>query len=243
VQLAHFVGALRRRDFRSAATILQTPKPSGATAKKKLASNFLEYSYGWKPLVQDIWTSCDILQKPIGFERVRSSGSATHVYSYIWRNNDPNGSAGIDQNSTAKFSVRMGAEVAISNPNLWLANQLGLVSPVVTAWQILPFSLVVDWFVNVEQYLMSTSDFYGLHVQNAWTTTFYRGQETYAAWGGPYDPPDQRWSYGSQTVGCGMTRVAGITAPPLYIRPFRGFSLARAFNAIGLVVAVLDKSR
>lgn len=243
VQLAHFVGALRRKDFASAARTLRTPKPSGATNKKALASNFLEYSYGWKPLVQDIWTSCDILQRPIGVERVRSSASSNHVYQYVFRDNDPSGSSGIDQNSTTKVTVKMGAEVSISNPNLWLANQLGLVNPVVTAWQILPWSLVVDWFINLEQYLMATSDFYGLHVTNAWTNTFYAGRETYTAFGGPYDPPDQRWSYGSATNGTGLTRVAGLTAPPLFVRPFRGFSLARAANAIGLVVSVLDKSR
>lgn len=248
-QLARVVVKIRRRDFAGLRRefgpvphVSGKPESSGRR-RKNVASSFLEYSYGWKPLVQDIWTSCDILQRPIGVEKVTGSASSHHVYNYTYRDNDPQGQAGIDQKSTAKVSVKMGAGVSISNPNLWLANQLGLVNPVVTAWQVLPFSLVVDWFANVEQYLSASSDFYGLHITNAWTTSFYRGRETYVAFGGPYDPPDQRWSYGSETEGIGMVREAGLKAPPLIIRPFKGFSLARAANAIALVVAVLDGKR
>jgi hypothetical protein len=55
-------------------------------------------------------------------------------------------------------------KVTIDNPNLWLLNRMGLINPLTVAWDLVPWSFVVNMFVNVNSLLNSVTDTVGLNV-------------------------------------------------------------------------------
>lgn len=124
---------------------------------KSAGSLWLEYWFGWSPLLSDIHASVDILQgvSPAATKRTfRSSGSAN---SFSLLSNDAYGF------SNVKLDVRVGitANIDVTNPDLLKANRLGLINPATVAWELIPFSFLVDWFIPVSKFLESYTDTVG----------------------------------------------------------------------------------
>jgi len=123
---------------------------------------WLELSFGWKPLLNDIHSSVNVMQQEFGFTSVKAT--ATDVYYET--SNDPN----IVFGGQAIKKISWGARVRIDNPNLFLANQLGLVNPAYVLWDAIPFSFVIDWFVPVSTFLSSFTNEFGLSLEQSYTT-------------------------------------------------------------------------
>lgn len=255
IQMATFGRHLLRGNLVGAARTLKlSAVPKRASVKKSAANNYLEFHFGWAPLIGDIYSAIDVLQSPI--KTMKASGSSNNgtercdlaaphegsnpsafypSYTY-WK--DFKYWAGVRR-------LKMGADVAVSNPNLWLANQLGLVNPAILVYEKIPFSFVADWFFNVEQFLSSGTDFYGLTLKNAWTTRSFKGTFN------QYDKRLYRWWEGSVIVNGGgvfidsladvahLARSTGIAQPSFYVRPFKVFGWRRTAAAVSLLTQQL----
>ncbi|UUW21320.1 MAG: maturation protein [Sanya fiers-like virus 23] len=168
VQLLTFTRQLRRLDFRKAAKTLGLSKPPAGLSRRKtakaFANNFLEYHFGWSPLVKDIYDCVSVLESRIPPHR--ATGRATveqSVPEFLSGNR-------YDKNHyLARCQLR--ADVRVDNPNLALATQLGVTNPAIVAWELVPFSFVVDWFMNVGDFLQSFTDFAGFQIMNPCKTT------------------------------------------------------------------------
>lgn len=243
VQMARAAGALRKGRFGDVASILKTPVPSGVSKRKALSQNFLEFEYGWKPLISDVQSSWSILTSDPGVRWIRGRSRFSlrnTVYShssygnggYFWSRNEN----WIDYTVTCRTGVR------ISNPNLFLANQLGFLD-LALPWKLMPFSFVVDWFVNVEQVISSATDWFGVTLIHPHVSYFQKG-------GGLINTSARNnYPNGTSSSSTGSTRrngvllrrSLGIPSPSLVIKPFKGFSLQRGAQAAGLVMAVFGK--
>lgn len=73
---------------------------------------------------------------------------------------------------TDNYRTQLLATVYIDNPNLALANQLGFVNPATVAWELVPFSFLVDWFVPVGRFLSTWTDFAGYQFLEPTTTRY-----------------------------------------------------------------------
>lgn len=123
--------------------------------REPLAGQVLEYEFGWAPLVSDLkaalTTVCDAV--PDEWITSRASGvvmvtlPSTSSFRGTW---------------DGKCRITYNARVAISNPNLWLLNRMGLINPGVVAWDLIPWSFVVNMFVNVNTMISSVTDEVGL---------------------------------------------------------------------------------
>lgn len=254
-QLAQFARHLRAlRLVDAARTLKLSAVPPGASRSKSFANNYLEFHFGWSPLIADIYAAVNVLQEPIKTPWVRAS-----IREYLGRMNlgadttlvDP---GAVYPNNTYLRTYRYwevervtacGAHVSVSNANLWLANQMGLINPAVIAWELVPFSFVVDWFMNVSQVLSAFTDFYGLSLSQTWTTTTIKGNAAYYYEGRYRWRENGVWVYGGGVFGDARGRFVhtrrelGLPRPTFAVRPFKMFGLRRSAAAVSLVVQQL----
>jgi len=191
----------------------------------KDASNlWLEHHFGWSPLVQDMYDAVKVLASNPPARRITATASGTQEVkegnfgSYSWTHR-----------GVYSVKVRLGAHVTISNSNLAFFNQMGLINPASVAWEVVPFSFLVDWFIPVGKFLESYTDMLGYDVVYAFTTTLRECtvDSTYNQDSGPQ---------GGTVKAASMSRELGL--PPFrFVRPpFQGFSLARGATAVALVI-------
>jgi hypothetical protein len=229
LQLARFARKLRRGDPIGAAKELglykkHLRKKEYLFQPKEFPKWYLEFHFGWAPLVGDIFNAIDFLQQPLKAYKV-VGGAKDETF----RTFGDFGPGSTIQEIRARRSIRMGARVRIDNPNLYLANQLGLTNPAVVLWELVPYSFVVDWFINVGDVLQQMTDFLGLEVTLPYTTR--RQVATYTL----YTKDEKPFS----TVVFNhfrLHRKIGLDKPSLMIRPYKVPGLRRAAAAISLLL-------
>lgn len=180
------------------------------------SNNFIELSFGWRPIVSDIYASADILQRPIPIQSVKAMQRVSFSF---WT--DPT------VRLTGFIQCTIGAFVSVSNPNLFLANSLGLINPALLAFEVIPWSFVLGWFVNVEQFLQQFTEYAGLNVQDPYYT---EGSKIQMFWLPPtLDPPTgpgmHTGVYINRTVGR-LPSVDLVVKKPWHLSAWRGATAA-----------------
>jgi hypothetical protein len=140
---------------------------------KAMADRWLEYSYGWVPLVQDVYSAFELqkLEPPTLIVKKSRSKSFTETNHGV-----PHGSPfdnGISQKTESRSRVdrcTLRAKVTVNSPAASFANQVGLTNPALLAWELLPYSFVVDWFYPVGTWLEMQTALYGVSITDASTT-------------------------------------------------------------------------
>lgn len=182
---------------------------------------FLEFHFGWIPLMQDIHTTATLLTKapPSGYFSAKGS---SHV---LWQ--QENGYQRQSQDAFASVMIR--GPVWVENPNLHLTSQLGLLNPASIAWELVPFSFVVDWFANINTVLSQFSDFAGVNTSRVSYTTRVQGTifRTYLP---PYP------QYPTNFDCFELVRKPGLPLILPTVKPFHGFSVVRGATAIALLL-------
>lgn len=258
-QLIRFGKQLRRGNLVGASHELRlSAVPKGAKASKSFANNYLEFHFGWAPLIGDIHSAIDVLQSPV--KTCNPKGSSSEPDKNVafetpvkYRLDGNVGMCGSSYKSRdtyrymiGKRRVTVGADVRVSNPNLWLANQLGLINPAVLVYELIPFSFVADWFINVEQFLSSGTDFYGLTLDKAFTSKSVKGRWQFRSnssclwWDGTKYVESSTINEKSADF-VHFTRSTGISGPGLFVRPFKVWGWRRAAAAVSLLTQQLTR--
>lgn len=252
VQLTRFVRALRRFRFGDAASVLGlTCGPQRNVGRfrsklhvgshelnlrrsaKSLGNNFLEFHFGWEPLVKEIGSLLDFaIEKP--FPSVYLKGRASERGPSTFTIPSLNDGTFGDSYRWEWCKVQILGTAVITNPNLYTLSRLGLINPASVAWELVPFSFVVDWFTNVGQVLNSYTDFAGVTLKNVSTTHFtcvsvrryYRGY-----WYSPYPGTAAIWEYRQIS----LKRTLGTSGPTLSVRALKLPSVTRALTACSLL--------
>jgi len=233
-QLLTFGNCIRHRRFTQACDVLGISRNSlrrmnirkGA---KAASSNYLEFHFGWSPLVSDIGSAIDVLQSPI--RDLTAVGTATVRGKTLWVNPEPWWHT---THRTWLARVRIASDVRVTNPNLWRANQLGFVNPATVLWELVPFSFVLDWFVNVSDFLSGFSDNVGLSLANSYVTTVKEGRTVFRQ----YD------NYGYSGIHRRVTRGTGTPPGPiLSLRAPWNLSVRRGAAAAALLVQLCKTIR
>lgn len=103
------------------------PNTSAREFGEWVSDTFLEFHFGWVPLVNDIASGIEVLQSTFPPYTVRATAvsAATQGLAKQYMNDPVNGRV-----TWWRSRVQLIANISITNPNLWLANQLGFVNPV-----------------------------------------------------------------------------------------------------------------
>lgn len=190
------------------------------------AGGYLEYVFGWVPLLSDIHSAATTviqLAEP-RMRHVKSAQRAVVSYSLGSKNNDQY----VLSSYTGRVKVTRDAMVKVSNQNLWLAERAGLLNPAAVAWDLVPWSFVVNMFVNTGQLVNSITDFTGLSFSNDSITTNCESYVDYNSFVryGNYETPV---SVGTAVTGCKekyRTLGAGSRPPLVFKLPEVNWELA-----------------
>jgi len=240
--LIKFTRALRRGDLLKANTALGHHFiPKGASVRKSFANNFLEYHFGWEPLVRDIYDAADAVNNPIKtFEMARGKSTAT----YPVLNSKLNfGSTGSNTSYLYRYKCLQGGRVqSITNSTYHTLEQFGLINPAVILWELVPFSFVVDWFANVGDVLASYSDFAGMSLTDTYTFTRFHVDtfgHTFLNAGFTAIPGYK----GNEYVGVGLSvkRDLGLVSPVFSVKRLKLPSKTRAVTALSLLTQIMKK--
>lgn len=206
---------------------------------KRVGSLWLEYHFGWSPLLSDINGAVDVLQDQQYAFRNVFSASATenrndrivqdwYYQSKWWRD---------AETWTGTFGCRYQCTMAITSPNSLKANQLGLVNPASVAWELIPFSFLVDWFLPVGKFLESYTDSVGMRLDKIQRMERREANHTRSSSYGNKNDKDQAFSVQ-------RTLHTSLPIPGLMDRRGTGIaSLSRAATAISLLTGFLKSSK
>lgn len=213
-----------------------------APTHREFSSFWLEYSYGWRPLLSDIYGAAELMAQVHTQTRpTRAAGRAslTKVYTAT------SSSEGLTGRATGTIQCDIEAVVwfDVSSALLDSLKSVGLINPLNLAWELLPYSFVVDWFIPVGQYLNNATATTGLVFKKGSLT--YR-TKMYAT--GASTTNNVRWTLDSP-FGCSYqfaeVNRAPYTAFPSPSLPSVGMqlNLSQVTSAVALLTQIFTNRR
>lgn len=206
------------------------------TRPNQASKLWLEYWFGWSPLLSDIHSAIEVLQADYPSARVKA-GARSNAH---WGNKVVGSRYEEIWTTTITARCHMQADYEVSNPNLFRANQLGLLNPASIAWELVPFSFVVDWFFPVGNFLRQWTDWVGLSVSRPITSQLRSCSvgSSLTYWNYKvYEGPRQGWTI-QRSERATFSRALNITFPVKPVFSFNGLSATRAATSIALLISI-----
>jgi len=154
-RLAKAFKAVKRGNFGGAYKALDCLPSDKLNPYKSAASNWLALQYGWLPLLSDLYgitqelddNMVKRLQKPpiqMAVKKLRLHDADLYLHP---------GTQLDHQNAKANreyiFDYRGRINYIVNAESAHLLSEIGLTNPLAVAWEVLPYSFVVDWFIPV----------------------------------------------------------------------------------------------
>lgn len=162
--------------FGKAAQILGMPGPPKVPSPWKrgqdgLRDNWLSYRYGWMPLLSDVDGAVDALTRPamsgiLAFARCKRPFSFEKVFT----------APGYSQVVSVTGYVSAGVYYECKNSTDFTS--LGLSNPAEVAWELVPYSFVVDWFIPIGKALSALDAFTNVTVLASYVNKRYHSTST-----------------------------------------------------------------
>lgn len=137
-----------------------------------LAANvYLQYRYGWKPLLTDIYDAVESVKKGLSFpqlvtaQRTVKSRYGTTANRGNWRNRRLEAHT----RATCKLYAKLDDEF------IFRAQSAGILNPLSVTWEVIPYSFVVDWLIPVGNFLESLTAKSGLSFVGGYTSKYVYG--------------------------------------------------------------------
>jgi hypothetical protein len=187
--------------------------------RSEVSDRYLEYQFGVKPLIQDIVGSVEELEQVCSRPHYRSISSRAVNEGRL----EETGVLSIDGRTLKRIStdkIVIKAKATVLGESL-SAQRLGFTNPLALAWELLPYSFVVDYFIGVGNWLnafdamigiqqcygtvtrkrkyICTTNLGGYYLQEYWSRTVFESL--------PGSRPLPQWK-----PSLGFTRITNILA-------------------------------
>lgn len=165
------VGGRSRRRFN------QSFKKSQSQA---IANGWLELQYGWKPLLSDIYGAAEaIANARYAPPKVRAATKVSREFNEVITTLSSANAPGSQVMSStlrwkSKYDVNYVAIFEPENDVLKAGTALGLTNPLLIAWELMPYSFVVDWFFPVGNWISALDATQGLRFVKGSKTTYLK---------------------------------------------------------------------
>lgn len=146
-------------------------KISAKGIARQLGGKWLEWVYGWGPLLSTIH---DLVEESLRYHinstvKVKGRRSLQQISTPLVTSTTPNGPVGHRVNVRAFAKVQYVVELRVMDNDL---SRLTSLNPASIAWELVPYSFVVDWFLDIGGYLR------GLETAFLYQDRFVRGYKT-----------------------------------------------------------------
>lgn len=263
---AHRVAAaawhLRRADFKGVVDSLNLVSRDGVTpgakafervkrtpAKDRLSHHWLEWEFGWRPLLKDIRDGAELLAESIATYKephgvISASARARNVE--ITRNGS-GPAIQVKTKFTGHFGCSLKAKYRLDDERRYALSKTGISNPMLLSWELLPYSFVVDWFLPVGNYLSSLTAQDGFVIYDAHMSVLEKGTTVKTV------SVDHSDSWGTSTGGsegpevrtCArFTRTTSLPTFELQFQnPLQSRPLERLTSSVALIVNLFSKNR
>lgn len=118
-----------------------------------ISSRWLELQYGWKPLINDVYEACKAYEALTQGPRVYYFKASTKRFTSFDSSTSPsNYTCPTRGKLEQKILLEMREDISQNIPR-----SLGLEDPFTVAWELVPYSFVIDWFIPIGTYLAATN--------------------------------------------------------------------------------------
>lgn len=175
-RIAYAARDLRRGNITSAIRRFNgDPKTARKLRGTDIANQWLELQYGWKPLLSDVYGLVENLHDRSNLpfvirESAKANASRKTLGSSAFI--PPYGSGTATTEAICKYMIRVKPNRVLATPSA-----LGLTNPAVVAWELLPWSFVVDWFLPVGSYLEQHTASHGWDWHDGCKSTLTKSNE------------------------------------------------------------------
>lgn len=216
---------IRRGDIANAARQLGTGPRRNRFRSKSISGRWLELQYGWLPLCSDVFEASKAIEAANSVRTKRFRASIRRGADFN-ASQGPGTYSGIGRNQGILSYTTELLEIPSA------ARNLGLLDPATVAWEVIPFSFVVDWFIPIGTYIENLS--YIPFLSGRSMTTKFAKFSASAKNVVDFGPLFKAGSCTIETVR--MDRiVGGLTVPRPQFNPFDlAFSGKRIYNAAAL---------
>jgi len=212
------------------------------------ANGWLSLRYGWEPLLQDIYGSCEVIaakHESIGFvtcrKRVKRITNLDKKISTVLSGKQVETQVLTGTKSTyIQYSVTYYKSKALVTS---LA-QLGCTNPALLAWELVPYSFVVDWMLPIGSWLSNQDATLGLEFYSGYSTIFskthWNSELTRVGVNASNIFRNQKMNEAKMDVFCKRTVLTSFpsSAPPSFKNPL---SIRHMENALALLTNLFRK--
>lgn len=195
---------------------------------KRVANRWLELQYGIRPLMSDVFGSAEALQKALvegRYQYVRVKFTEKH------RRTTTTSAFITTERLTTTLNGK--ARYKISSAAVKQLSEIGITNPALLAWELVPYSFVVDWFFNVGNWLSSLDALAGVSDLTIQKGYYLEGETSYQGilgWGKFYTAPT---GMAKETKSERFTSGKSLAMPRLMYKP--SLSLTKVLNAMALL--------
>lgn len=234
---------LRAGKVANAARTLNVGLRPSVTRKKGAANQWLQLQYGWRPLLNDIHGAAEDLANYLyRYEPPLKKVVASATYS----ESDYVDSAPGDLTTSLRKvegKITAGYYYTVDVQASWWLGHLGLTNPASIAWEVVPYSFVVDWFLPVGNYLNCLDATLGCSFRDGFTAEKNRSEIRLTRLGVKVSGNFRyQYSVGGLAVLETYTRVRELDFPAVSLpQPKNPLSAQHVANALALLTQAFSK--
>lgn len=237
--------AIKDKAAAQAQRVVRTPADKSGRVKLEkilgdaLLNRWLEFQYGWKPLLNDIYGIAGLIEEQLQRRlTVKAIANPSDIVgpSTVFA---PPGSGSIYVDDTVVTGAKCRLDFVIQNAVAAHFNRMGLANVLEIAWELVPFSFVIDWLLPVGSYLGALSGSWGLTFKGG-SITRYTTADVNVEWTQYQYISGERIRYNVKSVSWFRYPISDLTPSPVRLQnPLT--SVSRALTSLALVTQILSR--